>query len=1827
MVRPPSDIVPYTPPGASPGKPVAAAPVAGERGAGPRAGTAAAGAPEVMIGYPDGTIRSSKTPVIELPAKPSLSTRLNDALTESTGMGHEQRARVDAERAADLKQYGEKYDQLQKDWAAEKARHEAAVRNIDNVGDPATRADRLRKETALYNERNQQLAGDRQVIQKAIETEVNRRATDGLLNQGRTDASAPMRETSGKKPGDPGFRGMPGDSDSGAGPRTANLVEDVVRDMGIKETVQNKAGLVKIGGDLKMTINKEGPMGQPGSTAHQTQIRADSVEAETYVSEPMKGKAGGAPQAGQTYVQIQDYKKTALPGLAADPKALALDPGMAHDLIKGTAKTMEKLTDAELREVLKKNGMADVPPEVFRERMQTMKADPSPGTKSPLSYDGGQKMQEISRDIFRQAEAQSLQKAKADMTALETQISNLEKTGNKAQAQALREQLVDSRTRMLETTKANGGNIDGMGPKGPKPGLGERALSAAEGLDAWMMAPKADAGAVRQGLANAVDTVRKVDAAVGEAVIKKIGESTPTLSALAESERAAKLARTMQAGGAVLMAGDAVLQTVEAGAVVRNGKKLYDASYGDPSKMTDKEFNELADQTSERGKNLAKGAAMTAVSLAAPIAGLGLMAYHGAGYAGDKAGELYYEGSDTLRSMMGRETQATRDAELIKKIQASAADSLKRGDTQLRADVTEKEYMDSIAKYGPGVSRAQFIEPGRGKEIDEVGAMLNGNKYNAGSDARQYLGKIQDDLKYGTTEERARAAKALEMIKSSESQGIDWSGDQRNPGQRTMADNQVNSQFKQVYGYKPGDYANTAPDSDPVHAELRNLKNSTGVDARSPIYGSAQEAEEARVANVMKGYDRAVERGDLRYKDDATREALEREVRKNGPDAGMHGSILERGAGGTVQQIDGLLGSGQVRPGSDDATMLANLSSQMQYGSDEQRKAARETFQQYMASRGQGASAMTADSALQKVDDMLRGTDLGSDQDQLLKGIRKQLQSGDPGERAAAMQTFNQVQAIRNQGGEFATGDVTPELERIRTERQRAQPGSDRERILDGLEAALRGNDPEARRAARDTVRDIESGKGGSEWASNQSKIIDDINRQMNDTSDPNELNRLTAIREGLRSPTPDERRRAMEALNSGGEYDPQGGPSTSPQLASSGPKMTKEQREAVARGLTGNLIDNWLDGIPTDKPEKPDYVPPSDPEYQKRKGLEAYLNNMGNAGGDIQKKMDELERERELSNDSSRKKQIDAALAALQGQKKDYDDRIKDAREELNGVGKDPNPDQLTRLKGDNEWQQGQIEKSDAEIEQLKAQMKNSHNSAEKEEWARRIAELERQKRDARNQIDDNNYWIGRNDKKPGDESASGGGDGGPAGDGTSGTAGSGPSGVPPGVQPSMLPAPGGPPSTDPNATIAGTPYTRAGLQNDNWNSANYANEQWERVKGYASEIFESNDSSQKKDLLNRMRGSAQTMDEWTSRINDNNQMLNQSGGGGTPTGRGGLEYLEPQMNGQTKGPVSIPVLLGVTAKMDGERAKQLADALAGIDLNTKAGQIPRINYNTEQQIRDMLNAAGYQGRLTRAQMAQMVAQAQAGMSWGAIIGGAVATGVQNGVKTAGEKTGEAMAEAANGKGGKTKDGAGDGGDSGDRTTPEGGSGDTTKNPESTGGGNSGGGHGSGNGEHVYSFTCPRCHYGWAGTAAKAPKVCPKCGKQVKPTDHGPADDGGGKPTKPGAKPPKGGRTPSGGGHTHDSGGSDDGWGSSDSSTTTPASTPPPPPVANEPNVPHLTDPAPAAASSPTPATSAPPAQSRFCRVPCAMPGCVGVCNQERGHGGAHMCAAGHVF
>ena len=353
-----------------------------------------------------------------------------------------------------LKAYGRKWNEIQSGWDAEQNLHKQTIDKLKSRPQTPETQRQINDEINRHTGRSKEFAGQRQVIQDKIISEANRRTASG---QQQKTTSKPGSKTAGTDPTSGKGRGMAGDGDYGSGPRTADKVQGVLDDMGITAKVKTTPSTVEIGDGMNMTVNKEGALGRPGSGAHQTQVEVDAHVKDTYVSESMekplindRGEIIKPGQPGRDYVQVQDHKKKALGGLNSDPADLPRNPEGARDMVKGATKSLEHLPPAEAEAILNKHGLTP-------DDMTAIKEG-----RANVTPENAEKIQNASREVIETAETRTRAKADAEMAQTQKQVSDLEASGNKAEARRLREQLVDSRTKITETTIANT-DADGQG--------------------------------------------------------------------------------------------------------------------------------------------------------------------------------------------------------------------------------------------------------------------------------------------------------------------------------------------------------------------------------------------------------------------------------------------------------------------------------------------------------------------------------------------------------------------------------------------------------------------------------------------------------------------------------------------------------------------------------------------------------------------------------------------------------------------------------------------------------------------------------------------------------------------------------------------------------------------------------------------------------------------------------------------------------------------------------------------------------------------------------------------------------------------------------------------------------------------------------------------------------------------------------------------------------------------------------------------------------------------------------------------------------------------
>jgi hypothetical protein len=351
--------------------------------------------------------------------------------------------RAESANTEDLTQYGRKWEEIKTNWGSELDRHNTRMDELNRMPPGPERDGLINKEMQGHRTASQDMARQRQDIHDKVIEEVNRRT--GVGQKAPDGRKAPeARQTEGTKITDPKHRGIPGDTDVGGTATQADKVKQVLKDMGIKAEIKTTPSTVEVGDDFNFTVNKEGKLSKPGSGAHQVQVHVDARNKETYISEGMdKG------QAGRDYVQVQDHKKKAMGGLKSNPEDLARHPDTARDMVKGTSKTMDHLSDAEISEIMKKNNMSGTPQD-FRDQMKAIKEG-----RAAVTSENAAKLQQASRDVFDKAEIKTKTKADHEVARTREKIEQLEKAGAKKTAQELREKLADSREKISETGAAN----------------------------------------------------------------------------------------------------------------------------------------------------------------------------------------------------------------------------------------------------------------------------------------------------------------------------------------------------------------------------------------------------------------------------------------------------------------------------------------------------------------------------------------------------------------------------------------------------------------------------------------------------------------------------------------------------------------------------------------------------------------------------------------------------------------------------------------------------------------------------------------------------------------------------------------------------------------------------------------------------------------------------------------------------------------------------------------------------------------------------------------------------------------------------------------------------------------------------------------------------------------------------------------------------------------------------------------------------------------------------------------------------------------------------
>jgi hypothetical protein len=348
---------------------------------------------------------------------------------------------------------------------------------------PAEQSRRVQEQQRLVNDKLNELKNTATQGKTPAERAAARKALQTIDKELQV-----IQATEGTKSGSAGHRGWEGDTDAGSSAKRSNRVEKIANKMGL--TTEGKPGYSNVKG-LDLTTHKQGAMGPPGSSTHQTQISVDAQSKETYVSSSMK-----KGQIGRSHVEVADHTKKALPGLKKTPADLFKSPAELQSMAKGTLKAIEagRLSDKQIRQIMKDSNIKGTPQQ-FKEFLKNLKGNGShapDGYARNLNAETTRNLQKASAEVLKTAHKNTAKQAKAQISRAETQAKNLEAKakaaeanaknldaqGRKAEAQkardlagklkknaqAKRSELIDSKTRMQQTRDANQATIKGKTP-------------------------------------------------------------------------------------------------------------------------------------------------------------------------------------------------------------------------------------------------------------------------------------------------------------------------------------------------------------------------------------------------------------------------------------------------------------------------------------------------------------------------------------------------------------------------------------------------------------------------------------------------------------------------------------------------------------------------------------------------------------------------------------------------------------------------------------------------------------------------------------------------------------------------------------------------------------------------------------------------------------------------------------------------------------------------------------------------------------------------------------------------------------------------------------------------------------------------------------------------------------------------------------------------------------------------------------------------------------------------------------------------------------------
>ncbi len=356
------------------------------------------------------------------------------------------------------------------------------------------------KELAVKNKQNEFLKKSREIHLKYREPFIRRviAETNDTLPEGKkiktglgSDIYQRHKVTGnveldqkGKKIINPKHRGMEGDLDLGGDGRAVKRLEEnfaKYKDIYLPQKPgQPPGGVVTSSsmdapgyrdfGDVEVTINISGEPDIPGSSAHQTRVQMDAFSKETYVSVGMRKN-----QVGRSVVETNDHIKKAAKGFASPPAKLLGISGekTLQGMSKGTLKSIEsgKVDDTQLARALKDS---DYPGDVtsFKEQLNGLK-EGHLHQGVGLNENNIEAFQKACKKTADQAlgnaQLQYAQQKKALQSRIDTyeaKIKSGELSGDQLErhkkvSKKLREELVDSKVKIEETSLANKVKLEG----------------------------------------------------------------------------------------------------------------------------------------------------------------------------------------------------------------------------------------------------------------------------------------------------------------------------------------------------------------------------------------------------------------------------------------------------------------------------------------------------------------------------------------------------------------------------------------------------------------------------------------------------------------------------------------------------------------------------------------------------------------------------------------------------------------------------------------------------------------------------------------------------------------------------------------------------------------------------------------------------------------------------------------------------------------------------------------------------------------------------------------------------------------------------------------------------------------------------------------------------------------------------------------------------------------------------------------------------------------------------------------------------------------------